>query len=105
MPRYIDADKIPYFHYSGDNTAAEGVDYALKGVIESRVPTEDVVPVVHGHWESSELLCENGCTTCSRCKTEYYISDLEQIGGDTLPPHCPNCGAIMDRKDEVEDNA
>lgn len=29
MPRYIDADKIPYFHYSGDDTAAEGVDYTL----------------------------------------------------------------------------
>lgn len=76
MPRYIDADKIPYFHYSGDNTAAEGVDYALKGVIESRVPTEDVAPVVHGHWvkEKPDVIC-------------------------------PNCGAKMDEKEEVEDNA
>ncbi len=51
MARYIDADKIPYFHYSGDNTAVEGVDYTLKGVIESRVPTEDVAVIKHGYWK------------------------------------------------------
>ena len=65
MSRYIDADKIPYFHYSGDDTAAEGVDYTLKGVIESRVPTEDVIPVKHGFWGSTELMIETVCTFCS----------------------------------------
>lgn len=44
MERYIDANKIPYFHYTGDDAAAEGVDYTLKGVIENRVPTEDIRP-------------------------------------------------------------
>lgn len=88
MSRYIDADKIPYFHYSGDDTAAEGVDYALKGVIESRVPTEDVAPVVHGRWvkEKPDVIVHWGCSACKNC---YYLDE-------PIAKYCPNCGAKMD---------
>ncbi len=88
MSRYIDADKIPYFHYLGDDTAAEGVDYALKGVIESRVPTEDVMPVKHGHWakENLGIIIRWNCSACWNC---YYL-------GEPKAKYCPNCGAKMD---------
>ena len=56
----------------------------------------DVEPVRYGKWESTELMHENGCTRCSKCKTDYCVSNLEEIGGDTLPLYCPNCGARMD---------
>ena len=64
-------------------------------VVDS-MPAADVQEVRHGKWESTELMYENGCTRCSECKIEYYVSDLEEICGDTLPTYCPNCGARVD---------
>lgn len=60
------------------------------------MPAADVKPVIHAKWESTELMHENGCTRCSKCKTDYCVNNLEEIGGDTLPLYCPNCGARMD---------
>ena len=105
MPRYIDADKIPYFHYSGDDTAAEGVDYTLKGVIESRVPTEDVAPVKHGYWKPvyPDKACERmkramiyECSECGRCvNDEVYSHGMDY-------EFCPYCSATMDGKEEAQ---
>ena len=81
MPRYIDADKIPYLHYLGDDTAAEGVYYTLKGVIESRVPTEDVAPVVHAH----RTINVGMRSYCSNCGHLAYCEN-----------YCSLCGAKMD---------
>ena len=55
-------------------------------------PAMDVVPVVHGKWET-----QGRDATCSVCK---YI----QIGAYRVTwhsPYCPSCGAKMDAK-EVE---
>ena len=64
----------------------------------------DVQEVRHGKWESTELMYENGCTRCSECKTEYYVSGLEEICGDTLPTFCPICGARMDGEENAKTN-
>ncbi len=94
MERYIDANKIPYFNYSDDNTATEGVDYTLKGVIENRVPTEDVRPERYGEWIQVD---DNKCK-CSKCDIIALIA---------LYPHgdknfCPNCGAKMTKTTVTE---
>ncbi len=103
MARYIDADKIPYFHYSSDETAIEGVEYTLKGVIKNRVPTEDVAPVVHGCWKdiyqrdlyipdekTTMTLTEEKCSNCSI--VTKFIGDKLFLNDFV----CPNCGAKMD---------
>lgn len=107
MPKYIDADELlrKSIRIEGHFDLPGGKAQNFSAIIDTAIinfPAADVAPVVHGYWESSELMIENGCTSCSKCKTEYYISDLEIIGGDTLPPHCPNCGATMDRKEGAE---
>jgi len=75
-----------------------------------QIPTADVEPVRHGHWE---FISYNEIAVCSKCKrtinsgttdddgapTGYTIQDFAK---DFL--YCPSCGAKMDGgKDEQED--
>ncbi len=64
------------------------------------IHASDVVPVVHGHWECSDEPYNIQTARCSNCKTEYYVSNLDEIGGDEIVPYCPNCGAKMDGGEE-----
>ena len=77
-----------------------GIDAVMEEI--DKLPIADVQEVRHGKWVCTEFMYENGCTRCSECKTEYYVGDLEEICGDTLPTYCPNCGARMDGKDGEE---
>ena len=66
-------------------------------------PTVDAIPVVHGAWKSTEGLYTNGICYCSVCETEYYFSDLYDVGEEAqsrLPNFCPHCGAKMDAERE-----
>ena len=100
MPRYIDADKIPYFHYSDEDTAVEGVDYTLKGVIESRVPTENVAPVKHGYWKP--IYCKKRVIwyECSECGCSISNGAYPCV---TDYEFCPYCGTKMDMDGEPDD--
>lgn len=54
-----------------------------------KIPAADVVPVVHGRWDTGRFNLETGnyeeqCTQCRNFSTEYD------------KPYCPNCGAKMD---------
>lgn len=91
MARYIDA-------VNAAEIISDKLGIALSELVDvmATVPIADVHEVRHGKWESTELMYENGCTRCSECKIEYYVSDLEEICGDTLPTYCPNCGARVD---------
>lgn len=61
------------------------------------VPTADVQEVRHGRWITSEIATDSGCTSCSCCRSEYYIGDLQNLEGDNdFVMYCPNCGARMD---------
>lgn len=54
------------------------------------VPAADVVEVRHGYWES-------------RYNEEYkYRCSLCDGGSDLCSDYCPNCGAIMENKDEEQ---
>lgn len=97
MARYIDADKIPYFHYSSDETAIEGVEYTLKGVIKNRVPTEDVAPVVHSSWE--EIKDDPHGIFDYHFKCNKCHGETPQKAYLIAPDYCPICGAKMDGKD------
>lgn len=68
-------------------------DAALEVIKVLPATVEDVAPVVHGYWIGSE---DNVAVKCSECQTEFYIQDLEEIGGDEPCKYCPNCGARMD---------
>lgn len=54
-------------------------------------PTVDAVPVVHGHWEKSDIPHEKFC--CSVCGGACWYYDYE--GDVARSRFCPNCGAKM----------
>lgn len=60
-----------------------------------KIPTADVVPVVHGkwirpHWKNSDYCCD-----CSECDGEAMHREY-QWNKKGIYPICPNCGAKMD---------
>lgn len=57
--------------------------------------TEDVVPVVHGHWIQADL--DYDFVTCSNCK-ELKIKGRKAYRKDYAKElhYCPLCGAKMD---------
>ena len=79
MPRYIDADKIPYSDF---NLLIIPAVFAYKEDID-KIPTADVAPVVHAHWYTYP---DDKQFKCSNCKTGVDLPTL----------YCPNCGAKMD---------
>ena len=79
MPRYIDAELIPY-------TVCRNLENEQIAVTDKRrvdkVPTADVAPVVHAHW----IKRVGGYFDCSNCGA---VSDWKS-------PYCPRCPAKMD---------
>ena len=89
MPRYIDADNIPYEYDNNFRVVAP------KHQID-HMTTEDVQPVVHAKWfldgdSSSE---EEKCYRCSNCKAV-----LEEDYKWHNHNYCYHCGAKMDKKE------
>lgn len=65
--------------------------------IISEIPAADVVPVVHGRWDTGRFNLETGnyeeqCTHCWNFSKEYD------------KPYCPNCGAKMNGGADLEDD-
>ena len=58
----------------------------------------DVAPVAHGRWE-------NGNPICPVCGEDKFKDLDADIWCDWQPPFCPNCGARMDMRDTVNNNA
>lgn len=68
--------------------------YARLQELENAIESGELVPVVHGEWEKSDV--HNGFLVCSECKNCY----IEPNWLDGLRwQYCPNCGAKMDVKD------
>lgn len=59
------------------------------------IPSADVAPVRHGHWEPGNPIC----SVCGENKFKDLDAD---IWCDWLPDFCPNCGAKMDGGDSDE---
>ena len=88
MPRYVDVEKIEYFPlalYIHQFTTKDRID---------RMPTADVVPVIHAHWiEQFEGTYLRRAMYCSACKKKSGIGGSK---ANQMKPYCPNCGAKMD---------
>lgn len=56
-------------------------------------PSADVVNVKHGRWEPGNSICP----VCGEDKFNGLDAD---IWSDWTPKYCPNCGALMDLKEE-----
>lgn len=87
MPRYIDADNIPYEYDNNFRVVAP------KHQIDN-MPTEDVQPVKHGRWEPTWTKNEACCSECNGfVKFDSPFEDK----------YCRYCGAKMDRSEENDD--
>jgi hypothetical protein len=60
--------------------------------IRNAEPAVDAAPVVHGHWEKSDIPHEKFC--CSVCGGACWYYDY--AGDVARSRYCPNCGAKMD---------
>lgn len=58
----------------------------------------DVAPVRHGRWI-------DGDPYCPICKKDKFRGLDADVWADWQPDYCPNCGARMDIRDTVENNA
>ena len=96
--RLIDADELRDEVFYDMTHPNEIVNYYL--YVIDYAPTIDAVPVVRGKWKTWEeqfpdkkVSKKNGLGVfCSIC----------QLHADNMFTFCPNCGAKMDAKSEVE---
>lgn len=102
MAEYIDRESAISLIKQYGHDAIDGGRYSLDTVddcieLANRIealPTEDVAPVVHGHFVHDGPRFAGGvdwwhCSNCGRL-----------VGGvETRYEYCPNCGAKMDIKD------
>lgn len=61
--------------------------------------TIEVRPVVHGHWIRK---WDTHCSACGVGFSEMPYSYDTEDGPGYVEKFCPNCGAIMDEKEEEE---
>jgi len=95
MNRYIDADQIKYSRViirteKDEHGFSEKVEYVASVKKIDAMPTADVVPVRHGHWERGEdkYFYWYKCSNCGKEVVSKY-SDI------VLSNYCPHCGAKM----------
>ena len=65
------------------------------GLIDE-IPTADVSPVRYGRWEPGNPICP----VCGENKFKDLDAD---IWADWQPKFCPNCGALMEKKEDEHD--
>ena len=59
---------------------------------------KDWKPVVHGRWI-------DGDPYCPICRKDKFRGLDADVWADWQPDYCPNCGARMDMRDTVNNNA
>ena len=100
MSEYIEREALLKHAISLNNPHELGENVVPVSDIEA-APAADVAPVAHGEWilvgtneHDYETSVEEKCSLCGRYVYRY----------DTQPQdnYCPNCGAKMDAKSEVE---
>lgn len=87
VPRHIDANKIKYNPRYGYN------EWDVTKAEIDKIPTADVVLVVHAHWQQGISGMYEGKCACSEC-TRTITGKLEDIEANCK--FCPYCGAKMD---------
>lgn len=81
--KYIDVESVKGMTIDG---------WELDGIFDE-IPAADVQEVKHAHWEDEyyDEITELYYHTCSNCNTEITATCFDN--------YCPNCGAIMDGKE------
>lgn len=97
MKEYIERAAIEKFIEDGlnnpDKNKAFGHD-AIEIMAEVHyMQAADVAPVRHGRWEPGNPICP----VCGENKFKDLDAD---VWADWQPKFCPNCGALMDGKEE-----
>ena len=104
MSRYIDAEQLEkrMCETCEKNEHCEK-DHCLSKCLIAQVPTADVAPVVHGHFEIHEEVFK--FLTCSICGGETAVDEFQSAKqwAETLN-YCAHCGAKMDEVSEKNDN-
>lgn len=77
-------------------------EYAKLEDALNRIPTADVVEVLHGQWDGEGDGYADGEIVidvwyCSECG---YCIDDGTDDPNILPNYCPNCGALMDKEEK-----
>lgn len=112
MKEYITKDRAKQFVCGHCNevcgeTPCESSDCDWMAFIDKE-PAADVAPVVHGRWVfGKDLACCWGQILknkyhlyCSECLEQAFNrSEDNDPDFDIDTPYCPNCGALMDKKD------
>lgn len=104
MPKYIDADGLKqYVNDLSTNSLNGWSTLGILGAIDA-LPAADVASVVHGRWIQMKTSIGKTYSVCSCCKTDFKfktdkgtLARLDMNGTN----YCPNCGAKMDKEDEI----
>lgn len=91
--RAINADELlTAFPHDDEQTVTKS---SVRMTIE-RMPTLDVVPVVHAYWTGYEPFPGEGESIfqCSAC--HFVIQLINGTPKENSYKHCPRCGAAMD---------
>ena len=92
MADYIDREKI--FSIWRSMPAPASVTSLAAAI--SQTPAADVAPVRHGRWEPGNPICP----VCGENKFKDLDAD---VWADWQPKFCPNCGALMEKKEDEHD--
>ena len=88
-PRYIDAEvlksKVHVQTYKGDPAVLMALGWVYKTI--DYTPTADVAPVRHSTWKLG---------ICQSCMYDWG----NNVPIASVPPYCPNCGALMDKTND-----
>ena len=92
MGRYINADNITYDYIIPSTTTNTPCTLAITKDRIDAIPTADVAPVKHGHWDaiSKEYDSENYYYICSVCGQGDVHHPKAKVS------YCWNCGSKMD---------
>ena len=90
---FLMAENSEYDHYTS------GYDEAVD-TVEKFPSAADVMPVVHGQWDESKehIYLPNGCKEW----INFYCSGCE-APNNSPTDYCPNCGAKMDIKEQMDE--
>ena len=87
ISRYIRIDDLEQYSLS----------QVINGVINiQKLKTADVIEVVHAEWIKN---WEIGWSACSHCGKGYLWEDYKGVADWK---YCPNCGAKIDNRREIE---
>ena len=76
---------------------------AIEDILGDEYELDDVAPVRHGRWMEYDG-ADEGFHYCSECKAQAFNYEENGEVIEVLSEWCPHCGALMDRKENEQDD-